>query len=229
MSAWPPGSTVVVRQHRSGRFRAATPMVVVEDGPHRTVLYVPGGTVFAAPADRWGRVTRSIRDEAGTTPDVWRDHAALHIVPAGAGFAVMARWGRSFDDFTGFYVNVQEPLRRTAIGFDSMDQTLDVIIGPDRRTVRVKDDDELRAAAADGFFPPAEVAAIRRAADDATRMVLDGEPPFDEPWHRWRPDPAWPVPVLPPGWSAEPLSPSPWADAGELVRHAGQSGHGFVT
>lgn len=221
---WPPGATVVVRQHRGGRFRAVTPMVVVEDRPDRTVLYVPAGTRFLAPADAAGRVTRSIRDEVGLAPDRWRDRAALHVVPAGAGFSVMLRWGRSFDDFRGWYVNVQEPLRRTAVGFDSMDQTLDVVIGPDRRRVEVKDDDELRRAASDGFFGPEEVAAIRAAARTATAMVLEGAPPLDEPWHRWRPDPAWTVPELPAGWEAEPLTPSPWAPAAGAAARPGQVG-----
>ena len=212
MSRWPPGSTVVVRQHRDGRFRAVTPMVVAEDRPGRTVLYVPRGTRFLAPADRSGRVTRSIRDEVGTTPDRWRDQAALHIVPDGAAFAVMVRWRRSFDDFAGFYVNVQEPLRRTAIGFDSMDQTLDILIAPDRSQVRVKDEDELRDAAHHGFFSAAEVVDIRAAARTATQMVLGRVPPFDEPWHLWRPDPAWRAPTLPDGWDSVPLTLSPWRD-----------------
>lgn len=212
MRPWPRGSTVVVRQHRHGRVRAVTPMVLAEDRPDRTVLYVARGTRFLAPADRSGRVTRSIRDEVGTTPDRWRDHAALHIVPDGAAFAVMVRWRRSFDDFAGFYLNAQEPLRRTAIGFDSMDQTLDVLIDPHRSRVRVKDADELRDAARHGFFSAAEVAEIQAAARSATRMVLDRAPPFDEPWHLWRPDPAWRTPELPDSWGDEALSPSPSAD-----------------
>ena len=210
MGRWPPGSTVVVRQHRHGRFRAVTPMVLAEDRPDRTLLYVPHGTRFLAPADRSGRVTRAIREEVGTTPDRWRDHAALHVVPDGAAFAVMVRWRRSFDDFAGFYVNMQEPLRRTTIGFDSMDQTLDVLVDPDRLQVRIKDEDELRDAARHGFFSAAEVAEILAAARSATRMVLDRVPPFDEPWHLWRPDPRWSAPTLPDGWGSEPLSPSPW-------------------
>jgi hypothetical protein len=207
---WPAGATVVIRQHRNGRFRAVTPLRVIEDRPDRRVLYVPRGTRFMAPADRRGRVTRSIRAEAGVVPDRWRDRAALHIVPEGAAFAVILRWRRSFDDFAGFYVNLQEPLRPTAIGFDAMDQTLDVLVTPDRSQVRVKDEAELLEAAADGFFSAAEVASIREAADAATRLVIAREPPFDEPWHRWLPDPAWPTPELPAGWESVPLSPSPW-------------------
>jgi hypothetical protein len=224
--AWPPGATVVIRQHRHGRFRAANPMVVVEDRPDRRVFYVPRGTRFMAPADGAGRVTRSIRDEVGVVPDRWRDRAALHIVPDGAAFAVILRWQRSFDDFAGYYVNLQEPLRPTAIGFDAMDQTLDVIISADRSEVRVKDEAELREATRDGFFSTDEVASIRDAAAQATRMVLDREPPFDEPWAKWRPDPGWPAPELTPGWQSVPLSPSPWPHA--APPSGGTAPHGVV-
>ena len=205
-----PGETVVVRQHRHGRFRAITPMVVVEDGPACTVLYVPRGTPFLAPADASGRITRRILDEVGLAPDQWRDHAALHVVPAEAPFAVIAQWGTSFDDFTGYYVNVQEPLRRTAIGFDSMDQALDVRISAELTSVRLKDVDELEEAADAGFFAVAEVEAIRAAAAAAIAMVVRREAPFDRPWPAWRPDPAWAIPTLPPDWADVPLSPSPW-------------------
>ena len=205
-----PGDTVVVRQHRHGRFRAVTPATVVEDGPGATLLHVPHGTVFLAPADADGQVTRRIADEVGVTPDRWRDHAALHIVPAGAPFAVMARWGRSVDDFTGYYVNVQEPLRRTGIGFDTMDQTLDVVVDPDLTTWELKDEQELADATRAGFFGQGEVAAIRAAADDALERVAHRLPPFDRSWASWRPDPTWPAPELCARWADEPLVAGPW-------------------
>jgi hypothetical protein len=56
------------------------------------------------------------------------------------------------------------------------------------------------------------VAEIRAAAQLATRMVLDRVPPCDEPWHRWRPDPASSAADLLGDWASEPLSPSPWTD-----------------
>lgn len=199
-----------MRQYRHGRFRAVVPMTVVDDRADRTVLYVPRGTTFLAPADPSGRITRRILDEVGLAPDTWRDRAALHIVPAGAQFAVIAQWRESFDDFAGWYVNVQEPLRRSAVGFDAMDQALDVIISPDLTDVRYKDVDELDEAAAAGFFSEIEVDAIRAAADTAVGMVIERRPPFDEPWPDWRPDPAWVRPELPAGWADLPLSASPW-------------------
>lgn len=94
-----------------------------------------------------------------------------------------------------------------------MDQTLDVLIAPDRSEIRVKDENELGDAARHGFFSAAEVAEIRAAARTATEMVLGRAPSFDDPWQLSRPDPTWPTPQLPDGWDSAPLSPSPWADA----------------
>jgi hypothetical protein len=186
-------------------------MIVVCDDAEHTVLFVPRDTIFLAPADRSGRVTRRIADEAGLTPDRWRDRGGLHIVPAGAAFSVMARWETSFEDFSGYYVNLQEPLRPTRIGFDTMDQTLDVVVSADLAHWTYKDEDELTDAAAHGFYSLDEVAAIRAAAQQAVDLLTGRRQPFDERWESWRPDPAWPLPTLPPRWQEEPVSPSPWA------------------
>lgn len=32
------------------------------------------------------------------------------------------------------------------------------------------------------------------------RIVFEKGPPFSDGWEAWRPDPAWPVPVLPDDW-----------------------------
>jgi hypothetical protein len=32
-------------------------------------------------------------------------------------------------------------------------------------------------------------------------MIERWEPPFSDGWENWRPDPAWPLPVLPDGWA----------------------------
>jgi hypothetical protein len=41
---------------------------------------------------------------------------------------------------------------------------------------------------------------MRADGERAVRRILDREPPFDRDWTTWRPDPSWPVPILPEGW-----------------------------
>jgi hypothetical protein len=80
------------------------------------------------------------------------------------------------------------------------DQVLDVIIELDRQTWSWKDDAAFEGAVRDGRFTGAEGAAIRAEGLRAVEMAGRGEPPFNEGWERWQPDPSWPIPVLPEGW-----------------------------
>ena len=86
------------------------------------------------------------------------------------------------------------------IGFDYMDHVLDVVVDPDRSAWRWKDEDELKEAVERGSFSPDEALAIRAEAERGLTRLLDREPPFDRDWERWRPDPSWVVPQLPPDW-----------------------------
>jgi hypothetical protein len=91
-------------------------------------------------------------------------------------------------------------LRRTAVGFDYMDHALDVRITPDRSSWSWKDEDELEEAVARGIFTAEEARSFHVEGERAVRRVLDREPPFDEPWEDWRPNPTWRVPTFPIGW-----------------------------
>ena len=90
-----------------------------------------------------------------------------------------------------WYVNFEEPLRRTPIGVDTFDHKLDLLVFPSGG-YEWKDEDELEEAAALGLL---DAEAVRAEA----RRVLR-EWPFPTGWEDWRPDPAWPVPQLPAGW-----------------------------
>jgi len=102
-----------------------------------------------------------------------------------------------------WYVNLQEPLRRTPVGFDALDLKLDVIVDLDG-SWRWKDEDELAEAIARGLLPERDRARLRAEGERAVRHIAEREPPFDRDWTTWRPDPAWPVPSLPEGWDRLP-------------------------
>ena len=90
-----------------------------------------------------------------------------------------------------WYVNFEQPLRRTPVGVDTFDQKLDLLVFPSGGW-QWKDEDELEQAAALGLL---DAKAVRAEA----KRVLE-EWPFPTGWEDWRPDPAWPVPQLPAGW-----------------------------
>jgi len=98
-----------------------------------------------------------------------------------------------------WYVNLEEPLRRTELGFDTLDHELDVIVELDG-SWRWKDEDDLAESIRRGVIPAEEEPRLRADGERAVRRIVDREPPFDRDWSAWRPDPAWPLPVLPEGW-----------------------------
>ncbi len=65
----------------------------------------------------------------------------------GASHSVYVHWGRD-GEFLGWYVNLEDPWRETALGFDTTDHLLDVWIDPDR-TWRWKDEDHLGGSGRD--------------------------------------------------------------------------------
>jgi predicted RNA-binding protein associated with RNAse of E/G family len=107
-------------------------------------------------------------------------------------------WDDATGDFLGWYVNLQTPLQRSPLGFDTTDQALDVVIDPDG-SWRWKDEDDLAACVELGLFTTQEAAEIR-AEGEQVIAVLPSLIPTG--WEDWRPDPAWQLPALPAGWDA---------------------------
>jgi hypothetical protein len=91
---------------------------------------------------------------------------------------------------------LQAPFRRTTLGLDTRDHTLDLWAYPDG-THRWKDEDELEVAIRLGHHTAEEAAAYRAEGE----RVL-AEWPFPTGWEDFQPDPAWPTPRLPDGWDA---------------------------
>jgi predicted RNA-binding protein associated with RNAse of E/G family len=196
---WRPGDAIVLREMWRGRVFEARPATVVEDTSGQTMLFVRAGALVAIAVDDKGR---QLRLPEGS----W--HLELHEVRA---FSILSfAWpeipysvlflrepdGRP----RGWYVNLQDPLERTPLGFDTVDHALDVVVSTDRTSWSWKDEDELEHAVSQGLFTEANAAEFRRWGEIAVRRLVDREPPFDEPWEDWEPDPSWPAPQRPEGW-----------------------------
>jgi predicted RNA-binding protein associated with RNAse of E/G family len=107
-------------------------------------------------------------------------------------------WG-----FQSYYINMQSPLREHGATLEFTDLFLDARIPPERDTYEWKDEQELAEAVRRGFLTEAEAQEVRRAGERAIERVLRREPPFDEDWEAWRPDPAWGPLDLPPDQAPE--------------------------
>jgi protein associated with RNAse G/E len=104
-----------------------------------------------------------------------------------------------------WYVHLQEPLRRTKIGFDTMDQMLDLVISPDKSHWHWKDEDEFQEAGAIRLYSVEKISAIRAEGEKVIQMLGDNASPFFDGWENWRPPTDWTIPTFPPGWEEYPL------------------------
>ena len=189
---WANGDVALLRYVRYGRVRRATPHVVVQDSTDLVALHVPpGATGKAAVWD--GSPIRGQADRDWALRDhVWHSYRVLRLIRWGAAHAIELFY--NCDEFVGWYVNLQEPLRRAPLGFDTDDLVLDVWVKTDG-SWEWKDEDELEEAVRLDRFDTDEAAAIRAEGE----RVLE-KWPFPTGWEDWRPDPGWKPPSLPAGW-----------------------------
>jgi uncharacterized protein len=197
---WSSGDPAVVRFLNGGRPSFVRPVTVVEDLPERSVLFLAAGTPTKRRVQPDGSpISRALPYEQRFTQPwrlgdgTWGDRHTLLVTPIGAAHSLWLFWTESWA-FLGWYVNLQEPMRRTRLGFDTVDHVLDLWIEPDLQW-SWKDEHELEAATRLGRFSAGEAAAIRAEGD---RVISAW--PFPTGWEDWRPDPAWPIPELPDGW-----------------------------
>jgi predicted RNA-binding protein associated with RNAse of E/G family len=201
---WAPGDSVALREVWREEIWAARPAIVVKDEPAERMFYVSPSGAMKAPVGVSGEPLRlpveewRLEDRPGG-----RRHILSFAWPAMA-HAVLASWRAETGEFTGWYVNLQDPLRPSAVGFDTTDHVLDVLVPPDRSSWRWKDEDEMVEAVRRGLFDAEQVERFRQEGARAAERLIGRDPPFDLPWESWRPDPGWPSPELPADWATAP-------------------------
>jgi hypothetical protein len=196
---WQPGDAIALRERWGSAIFEARAATVVQDLPEQTMLFVPAGVVCAIGYDDEGIELR--------IPDrPWH----LELRPRGDFDILSFAWPdtpyailllRNTDGSPrGWYVNIQSPLTRTPVGFDTVDHALDILVSIDRSSWTWKDEDELAEAIAIGLVTEADAASFRYWGERAVEHLVLHLPPFDETWEDWRPDPSWPAPELPMRW-----------------------------
>ncbi len=176
------------------------PLTVVSDVDGVLATYLAIGTrLFGAIfADRETAMDEIASGSVRWGERTWVDHNVLLVVREGDPYAVMAFW-KEDGRFVGWYINLQDPMRRTPIGYDSRDHFLDLLIDPDLASWTWKDEDELDAAVTMGLFTADEAATFRQNGEQVVAQVSRGEA-WWEHWRSWEPDPSRSIPTLPEGW-----------------------------
>jgi hypothetical protein len=177
------------------------PVRVVVDREDLLALYVAEGTLLGFPPGSWPWEGRHPWDD-GDDNTRWQGHGLLTLHRPGAAHAVWIFWRGPKREFVGWYVNLAEPIRRTANGIDTLDHQLDICIWPDG-TWTLKDEDQFEREVEDGRWSAEEATAIRAEGARVIAAVEAGERWWDKSWASWEPDPGWRALELPQGW-AEP-------------------------
>jgi hypothetical protein len=197
---WQPGSRVVLRNIWQGWLWFAFPAIVVHDRPDLIALWTPTGTHFKGGLGVDGYPTRLPFPGMRHVDLTVRDGGLLRLARPGAAHDVWARWSPDGSQFTGWKVNLQEPLRRSRVGFDTCDHLLDLMIEPDLRSWHWKDADELDEAVMLLRFSSAQAAAIRAEGDRVLEDVRRRAWPYADGWEAWSPPADWGIPSLPADW-----------------------------
>jgi hypothetical protein len=177
-------------------------VVVVEDSPRLLVTYLPEESPFAFPPSADGR------PHPWHGKRSWHGHGVLSLRRPGEAYSVWHFWDGPDRSFAGWYLNLEEPFRRTAIGYDTQDLELDVWI-PVAGPWRFKDEELLSERVRDGRYTVEQAAATRRLGEEIGAMVDRGEQWWEGGWASFEPDPAWRGPAFPTGWEAASVPPGP--------------------
>lgn len=191
---WRRGDVIVRREIWRGRPWMGSTVRVVSDDEALLATFLPEGTPFAFPDGRWPGGRHPWHGRAG-----WEGHGVLQLQRPGDAYAVWVFWEGPDRELACWYVNLQEPFRRTAAGIDTYDQELDIVVEPDGSWA-FKDVDELELRIREGRFTEAEAAGIRAEGERLAGELAAGRRWWDEAWAGWLPDPAWGPTPLPEGW-----------------------------
>ena len=196
-----PGQTVLVREIWQGRVWTARSMVLVQDTTELLALYWVPGTIWKRARNHQGgevpAFDRKMQNWA-LHDDIWKGEGTLRLSVPDAKYSVLIF--RNMDNnLSNWYINLEYPLTRTTRGFDYTDMILDIIVEPDLKNWRWKDEDEFQEAQDLGLISAQEAHLFRTEGKKALKLLQSGKSVF-KGWESWKPDPTWKVPVLPAGW-----------------------------
>ncbi|MEQ7009356.1 DUF402 domain-containing protein [Actinopolymorpha sp. B17G11] len=196
-----PGSVAVRRDMFRGKVRSAWPTRVVHDTGEEVAWVCWSGAELTANTnwrsgdDSQRRLAEKASGDWSLGTSVFRDGSILGFQLADVWFSVLLLFQPS-GELAIWYVNFEQPYRRTPIGIDTCDHIIDLVFDLDG-THEWKDVDDYAYGRRLGLVTDAQHTEIERAKDQAFAMFEKRTGPFDEKWLSWRRDPAWPLPVLP--------------------------------
>ncbi len=178
----------------------AFPTIVVKDEPDLIVLYMPAGVLGRNVAHKPTTQELFSPIDLKIVECTWQRTDVLMLIVPTEAFSTYIMWETGTKNLICWYANLQEPIRRTSIGFDTMDHTLDVVISPDMTEWKWKDYDEFMEAQKAGFYSSQRAHDIQSEGEKAVRLITSERRSWYEEWKEWQANPEWELPKLSPLW-----------------------------
>src|SRR3954463_2367103 len=128
----------------AARVQTVWPWTVVRDDGDGIVLYMPAGTVGKQRTGERGgpRDRMLLRWDGGHRDVTWKSTSVVRLYREGDDYSIWIARDATSGEVVWRYINLEDPWRRTAIGFDSKDRWLDLAADPGGEW-RWKDEDEM--------------------------------------------------------------------------------------
>jgi hypothetical protein len=201
-----PGQTVLVRELWQGQVWSTRPMIIVQENKELIALHIPPNTLWKHHYGQNGKsvtIHEHLKNKWILNDTIWgKTHGFLKLAIPRESYSVLLFWNNADDSFLYWYINLEDPenpIHRTTMGFDYIDQILDAIIEPNLKDWRWEDENELLVAIEAGVISPEKARLLYAKGEEVRDMIMSGKSIFNG-WENWKPDPAWEIPVLPEGW-----------------------------
>jgi hypothetical protein len=188
---WRRGEVILRREVlNDGRPWLEFPVILIRDDPELLATYVASGTPVRFRVGPWP-TPNGLHPWHGQK--AWEGHGALMLQRPGDMYAVWVLWQGPDRRFDCWYLNIQEPFRRTDHGYDTQDLELDIIVNADGSWT-LKDEDVLEQRIAEGRYTRDQMDEVRKEAARLTSELEAGRRWWSDDWSRWSPDPTWGTP-----------------------------------
>ncbi|MBP2381933.1 DUF402 domain-containing protein [Brachybacterium sacelli] len=194
----PVGSEVTIRSVEGVPGRRAVGFavagVVLHDDDEMTVVASISGSDKAERAgERAGPRGRNIIDSlwnGSYTLGVWDGESVVRIHQRGQCWSIW-RFHDGHDWSRAWYGNLEAPWRRTEMGYDTQDWTLDVVAdgmpGTDDWEVKLKDEDELDWFVDQGVYTIEQAESIREVGQTLSEAMSSAGLDEERKWSTWAP------------------------------------------
>lgn len=194
------GQSAILRGVGWNKLWWAIPVTVVQDTVNLNALYWPAGTKGKNTVRR-PTIDDLLHPEQLAIGDTkWTRTDVLMLTIPEESFSIYVMWQAGHTMLDCWYINIQDALKRTKIGFDTMDHMLDIVVSPDMSEWQWKDEDEFSEAESKGIYSTDEAEQIRSAGVKAIEALRGDRRDFYERWQYWKPPAEWQIPSLTANW-----------------------------